>query len=174
MVSPGIRFNDFLFSEPKPLAQWSPPKCGGIFVVLVRDPTWAPKPFQALWFGEFGNNAQPTLPSQAWLRFFSSRHGEGLWGAALPMPFSTTSQRSTLRNELTWAYNPVYRSGEAPRDANELARKLEDLERKYEEQTAQMRLLLASMNTTFEQQPKPRRRSIGFLPSVRTGCLSPA
>ena len=57
MMSPtsGIRFGGHLFSEPAPL----PPSGAaslldlpGLYVVLVRDPGWDPRPFRPLYFGE--------------------------------------------------------------------------------------------------------------------------
>src|ERR1700730_1499170 len=95
----GIRFNDFMFSEPVPLSAWAAPKFAGLFVVLVRDTNWAPKQFQPLCFREFGNNARGPLaaesirlPANAGLLFVS----------VLPMPFSSSAQRCDARNQLVW------------------------------------------------------------------------
>jgi len=45
----------------------------------------------------------------------------------------------------------------------DLAHKLDELEKKHEEQTTQLRLLLANINRLFEPQTEPSRRPIGFL-----------
>jgi len=160
MVGPGIRFNDFMFSEPVPLSAWTPPKFAGLFVLLAGDSNWAPRPFQPLYFGEFGNNA----PCRS--AFGSSRvpvQG-GLFISVLPLPFSSSAQRLEARNQLVWAYNPVYQPAGAP-PPNELAHKLVELEKKHEEQSTQFRLLLASLNRFFEPLPEPaNRRPIGFQP----------
>src|ERR1700687_3709484 len=103
----GIRFNDCFFTQPTPLAVWQPPQYAGLFVILAGDPNWAPKPFQPLYFGEFGNNAQEVAVPGDSIYHFDVRYRAELFVATLPMPFSTTSQRWTLRNELLWAYNPV-------------------------------------------------------------------
>jgi hypothetical protein len=50
-----------------------------------------------------------------------------------------------------------------PSGQNELAQKLDQLEKKHEEQTTQLHLLLANINRLFEPQAEPHRRSIGFL-----------
>jgi hypothetical protein len=164
LVSAGIRFNDFVFTEPTPLAEWTQPRYAGLFVIVTRDPNWAPKPFQPLYFGEFGNNARENfLPHDA--RPHSTARVDALFVAVLPMPFSTTAERTAARDQLIWAYNPlcqVNRSQSAA--AGELARKLEALEKKHEEQTNQVGLLLATISRFFEPQPEPPRRHIGFLP----------
>ena len=158
LFSAGIRFNDHVFSEPRRLAEWTPPKCAGICVVLAGDPNWAPKPLQPLCFFEFGNNADlrglARMPKM-----------ETLFVSALAMPFSTSAQRSEIRNELVWAYNPVWQARAGSALQSDLSHKLEELERKHEEQTLQLRLILANINRFFEPQSEPKRhRAIGFLP----------
>ena len=158
----GIRFNDYLFSEPSRIVDWAPPKCAGICAVLARDPNWAPRPFQPLWFWEFGNNSD--LP-----RLARMTNPQALFASVLAMPFSTSAQRSEVRDQLVWAYNPVYQASGGSAVQSELAHKLDELERKHEEQTTQLRLLLASVNRLFEPQTEPRRRTIGFLPPLAAG-----
>lgn len=160
MVGPGIRFNDCMFSEPALLNTWAPPKFAGLFVILTADSSWAPRPFQPLYFGEFGNNARGPLAAGS-IRI--PTHCGPLFIAVLPMPFSSTAQRAELRSQLTWAYNPVCQSNPAP-GQEELVRKLDELEKRHEEQSTQFRLLLASINRFFEPQPERPRRPIGFVP----------
>src|SRR6266852_6714264 len=158
LVVAGIRFNDYLFSEPRRLVEWVPPKCAGIGALLARDPNWAPKPLQPLCFCEFGNNADLR-------RLARMPNMEALFVSALAMPFSTSAQRSEVRNQLVWAYNPVWQTSAGSALQSELSHKLEELERKHEEQTAHLRLILANINRLFEPQGEPkRRRAIGFLP----------
>jgi hypothetical protein len=160
MVGPGIRFNDFLFSEPVPLSAWTAPKFAGLFVVLAADSNWAPRPLQALYFGEFGNNA-PCPMAFGSLR--APMQG-ALFISVLPLPFSSSAQRLEARNQLVLAYNPLYQPAGMPA-ANELARKLDELEKRHEEQSTQFRMLLASLNRFFEPLPEPaNRRPIGFQP----------
>ena len=104
MFSSGIRFNDCFFTEPTCLETWNVPKFAGLFVILAGDSNWAPKPYQPLYFGEFGNNTPETpLPTDC----PGIEKGARLYVAVLPMPFSTTAQRWALRNELLRAYNPI-------------------------------------------------------------------
>ena len=160
MAAAGIRFNDFVFSEPRPLVETALPKCAGILAILVRDPNWAPKPFQPLCFREFGNNSPQNLFAYQPMRWGRTE----LFVSVLPMPFSSTAQRCEVRNQLVWAYNPVLQNNGLPPVQNELVHKLDELEKKHEEQTTQVRLLLASINRLFEPQAEPKRRPIGFLP----------
>lgn len=102
----GIRFNDYFFSEPMNLAAWTPPKCPGLFSILVDDPNWAPKAFQPLYFGEFGNNSPASTVLQDCQAVIAAANGKTLFVSVLPMPFTTTHQRLVTRNELISAYNP--------------------------------------------------------------------
>jgi len=147
LAAAGIRFNDFVFSEPKRLVEWTPPKCAGICAILARDSNWAPKPFQPLCFLEFGNNAD--------LRRLARIPNTGaLFVAALPMPFSTTAQRTEIRNELVGAYNPPWQAAAGAALPDELAHKLHEL-----------RFLLAGIDRLFEAPSEaPPRRAIGFVP----------
>ena len=158
LLAAGIRFNEYLFSEPTRLVEWVPPKCAGICAILARDPNWAPKPLQPLCFWEFGNNSDLR-------RLARVANAQALFVSALAMPFSTSAQRSEVRNQLVWAYNPVCQGSAGSAADCELAYKLGELEKKHEEQTTQLRLILASINRLFEPQAEPRpHRAIGFLP----------
>ena len=149
MVASGMRFNDCVFSEPIRLAEWTPPRCAGLYAILIVDSNWAPKPFQPLYFGEFGNNA----PRQAILNqhgaMLSRFAGKDLWVATFPMPFSTLQQRWALRNELVWAYNPICQLEQAKAPPPE----------------SEARLRPAAAEPCSEPTPEPRRR-IGFLPPL--------
>jgi hypothetical protein len=161
MDESGIRFNDCFFGEPVPFANWRPPGCASLYAILVTDPNWAPRPFQPLYFGEFGNNSSVGAVQREVSKLIPARQ-ETLFIAVLPLPFSTTGQRWILRNELIWAYNPPCQ-GESPQSQPaELVAKLEELERRHQEQTAELRWLFAARGI-LTPKPQPRRR-IGFLP----------
>jgi hypothetical protein len=94
----GIRFNDYVFSEPSPLGHWTPPRYPGLYVILTDDGEWAPRRFQPICFGEFGNNSRKLpLPDPT----------RSLYISVLPLPFTTTAQRCGIRDELVAAYNPA-------------------------------------------------------------------
>jgi hypothetical protein len=161
MVAAGIRFNDYVFSEPRRLVEWPLPKWAGVLAILATDANWAPKPLQPLCFMEFGNNADLR-------RLMRMPNAEALFVSALALPYSTSAQRAEVRNQLVSAYNPLWQASAGSAVQSELAHKLDDLERKHEEQTTQFRLLLASINRIFEPPIElPRRRTtIGFLPQA--------
>jgi hypothetical protein len=141
----GIRFNDCFFSEPAPLAGWVRPKCAGLFGVLVSDPNWAPRPFQPLYFGEFGNNASDTDARSNYDALLTAANGRALLVCVYPMPFSTSAQRWALRHELVLAYNPMCQRS-AGQSANQ------------EQQGDGLRWT--------PEAPKEPRRRIGFMPQV--------
>jgi hypothetical protein len=154
----GIRFNDYIFTEPERLTEWSSPRFAGVFVILVQDPNWAPKPFQPLWFGEFGNNAQHLFAAER------TPHTGSLFVSVLPMLFSTTEQRCSVRDRLVWAYNPILQTKRTPLLPSEWAYKLHELEKKHEEHTSELRTLLTASNPKVVEAQPGRRRRIGFLP----------
>ena len=140
MVAFGLRFNDWVFSEPIRLSEWEPPRCAGIYVILTPDSNWAPKPFEAQYFAEFGNNVSKSVA----LKQYLDLHGDNTsaFVSVLPLPFSTSQQRWALCRELIWAYNPLHQQGvvrDPPPD------------------------LRAIVPSLAEPQPE-RRRRIGFLP----------
>ena len=164
MAPSGIRFNDYLFTDPTHLADWKVPKYAGLFVILAKDANWAPKPYQPLYFGEFGNNT-PEVPVN--YPMLPGSDGDAtLFISVLPMPFSSTAQRWALRNELLWAYNAAWQAKEARAAGAGLANQLGVGNTKlYPEQAAQILLHLTGVNNLFDPQPEcePRRR-IGFVP----------
>ena len=106
MDESGIRFNDCFFGEPVPFLNWTPPGCASLYAILATDPNWAPRPFQPLYFGEFGNKTSLTAVQREVANLVPAPRRETLFIAVLPLPFSTTGQRLIVRNELIWAYNP--------------------------------------------------------------------
>jgi len=142
---PGIRFNNYMFTEPVPLSGWHPPACAGIVVILARNPQWGPKPLQALYFGE-----------PASVRVNAGQ--ERLLVSMLPMPYSTAFQRRALCQELSASYTPA--------SAADLARKVEVLEARQQEQSEQILSLLGYIAKFFESQPVGPKRPIGFLPDL--------
>lgn len=163
-AAPGIRFNDYMFSEPVAIAGWIPPRCASLFAVLVNDPNWAPKALQPLYFGELGNNSPLTALALDYPHLLAAAQGRTLLVAVLPMPFSTSAQRRELRNELVGAYNPECQNDGNMLPQGGLATKLGDLEKRHREQTAQVMLLLTNINQSFQPPPETPRRRIGFMP----------
>jgi hypothetical protein len=163
LVPPGLRFNDYLFSEPALLSAWRPPGCGGIAVILARNLLWAPKPLQPLYFAEFGNSAGNGAVT---LRLPEEMRPENLLVSVLPLPFSTVAQRREVCKELVAAYNPACQANGRAASTTELAYKVEELEARQQEQSQQILSLLSYIGKLFEPQPVSPRRPIGFLPQL--------
>jgi hypothetical protein len=133
----GIRLNDCLFTEPVDLAGWRPPQYAGILAVFVHDSSWAPRPLKPLCFGEFGNNVSRGALLANYGQLLAAANGKSLLVAVCPMPYSTTTQRWAVRDELVWAYNPSYQA---------------EGQQRHE-----------AMQASAEPREEPRRR-IGFMP----------
>ena len=155
-AAPGIRFNDYIFSEPTRLLDWTPSPCAGLLAILAEDSSWAPKPFQPLCFVEFGNNAPPVVVLDD-LPHVLAAESRALYVATLAVPFSTTSQRFAICGDLIRAYNPAYQANSARASRRDLVREVEELDRTNQKRAAQLPPLL--------QQDKPAspRRRIGFI-----------
>jgi hypothetical protein len=162
LVAPGLRFNDCLFTEPVQLAHWVPPNGAGIVAILARNTNWAPKPFQVIYFGEFGNDARRSLESRE-MRFHAP--GGNLYVSVLALPFSSSAQRIALRNELISAYNPACQATETASPAD-LARRMDVVEARQHEHHTQILSLLVHLCKLFEPQPVGPHRPIGFLPAL--------
>jgi hypothetical protein len=132
-----------------------------LFVILAKDANWAPRPYQPLYFGEFGNNTPETLLPVNYA--MPGGEGDALCISVLPMPFSTTAQRWELCNELLYGYNTAWQAREVRAAGNGMANQA-GVVKPYPEESAQILLLLTGVNRLFEPQPErePRRR-IGFV-----------
>src|SRR6266581_421023 len=120
-ISQGIRFNDCLFSEPARLATWIPPRFPGLFAILACEKKWATRSDQKQRYGENGKN---------------------LSVAVLPLPFSTSTQRTALRDELVSAYNPAGQHHGNALAPGDLAMRIGELERRHQEHSEKVLLLL--------------------------------
>jgi len=163
----GIRFNEYVFSEPVRLARWAPPKTAGLFAVMLPDGNWAPRPFQILTFGEFGNAARQVASQQEYQSWFRVAADKDLYVSVLQMPFSSTSERKTLCAELVRAYNPICQLDPHLSGPADLISRLEELQKRNEEQTSQLGMLLDTVGRFMETKPAPSRRRIGFLPESK-------
>jgi hypothetical protein len=156
VVPPGVRFNDSLFSEPAPVGMWRPTGCGGILAILTPNSQWGPRPFQPLYFGEFGNDAMRGVNLRANIQ------RDDLLVSVLPMPYSTAAQRRALCNDLIASHNPVWQANRTV-VPEELARKVDELAARQQEQSQQILSLLAHLARLFGPQPVGPRKAIGFL-----------
>jgi hypothetical protein len=106
--SMSIIFRGVAFTDPVPLATWRPPPVAGLYVVLVEDHRWGPRPFRPIYFGESGNLLERGFPwghhaSGSWL--FAARD-RLLWIAVSPWPGSTPAERRAFEAVLIREFAP--------------------------------------------------------------------
>ena len=107
----GIRFGAHTFSEPSLLPQAGAGHLldfAGLYVVLVRDPAWGPRPFRPLYFGESqGVAARVTAAHEKWPDW---RREAGiltpLYKAVCLLPGWSPAQRRRAESALIAEYIP--------------------------------------------------------------------
>ena len=105
-----IRYGDYVFDAPAPVAPWSAPHVAGVYAVLVADQTCQPMPFRVIYFGESRNmsargffRGHPRYP--CWIREAGSE--QSLYIAVYPMSESTPEQRRAVADRLISEIAPV-------------------------------------------------------------------
>ena len=104
-----ITLGRLAFNGPFLAPLWSPPKCAGLYAVLV--PGWRLLTFRALYFGQAEVfdagllKAHPRHPE--WLTIAGTDWN--LYIATHEMSFSTPSQRESAARELARSYKPEFR-----------------------------------------------------------------
>ncbi len=168
----GIRFGRYLFSEPVPLGGfWIPPRTMGLYVILVPDPTWMPRPFQPIFFGEFGPDRPSPVTYREYITWFRAAAGRHLHIAVLEVQSGELGHVPVVKRELVRTYDPIcdyHAQNEFAGD--DLSRKLDVLEKKDYEHEALLRVMLAAVGRLLEPPAEPpRKRQIGFLPDPPSG-----
>lgn len=164
----GIRFGDVIFGEPTLMDGGMYPASGGIYVLLTPDPTWTPRPFQPLYFGEFGIAGELQISPEKQLRCLRVAAGRNLFIAAHAMPLRQGSHFGSLKTDLIRQYAPIGNL-EFAQEGVESATRIQDLEKKITEHEVVLSLVLTAIGQSAQKQPESRKRPIGFRPS-RTGC----
>jgi hypothetical protein len=160
----GIRFADYVFSEPVPLTQFSSiQQLAGIYVVLVPDPTWGPWHLQPLLFGEFGGPRQEPVNQEQQACCLRAAAGRTLYIAVYTLPLQHTSELSRMKQELIEHYHPIGNQGAA--GSAEIAQKLNTLEKKILECDAVLRVALAAIGQAGQLPLEPKKRIAGFQPN---------
>jgi hypothetical protein len=106
----GIKFSIYLFTEPEPLTSWQAPPRAGVYVILIPNGSYNPRPFQPIYFGESGDMSTRGFLNLHhkcgdWRRV--ARDDKNLFVAAHSMPTSTPEQRRAVESELVGLYSPV-------------------------------------------------------------------
>jgi len=161
----GIRFANYVFSEPVPLTEFSVmPSLAGIYAVLVPDPTWGPWHLQPLFFGEFGASGQEHIPQQQ-ACCLRAAAGRRLFVAAYMLPLQHAAELSRMKQELIEHYNPL--CNQETSGAGEILQKLNTLEKKMVEYDSILKIALAAIGQIGQHQPESKKRITGFQPRDR-------
>ena len=159
----GIRFADYIFSNPASLDRFSlPPHSVGLYVILMPDSSWGPWHLQPLFFGEFGPDRQVHMSQAQQICCLKVAAGRSLYFALYAVPDQSGWAISEIKKELVVRYRPVSNLESLDR-TTDLAQRLDSLERKINEQDAVLKLALAALGQTVQlQQPEPKKRIVGF------------
>ena len=163
--SVGIRFADYVFSDPAPLDRFALPfHSAGLYVVLMPDASWGPWQLQPLFFGEFRREGEVRMSSAQQTCCLKVAAGRSLYFALYAVPHQQGWATSEIQKELIALYRPIANLESIDITAS-LAQRLESLEKKMVEQDAVLRLALATLGQTVQfHQPEPRKKIVGFRP----------
>jgi hypothetical protein len=160
----GIRFADYVFSDPLPLDRFSlPARSAGLYVLLMPDPSWGPWRLQPLFFGEFGAQREVHMTQAQQLCCLRVAAGRTLYFAVYAIPQQHASATLQMTKELIDRYCPVSNLESVDASVG-LAYRLDSLEKKIIEQDAVLKLALGAIGHVEQLQPEPRRRIVGFQP----------
>ena len=162
-TSVGIRFADYVFSDPAPLGRFSLPQhAAGLYVLLLPDPGWGPWHFQPLFFGEFGSQREASMSQAQQTCCLKVAAGRSLYFAVYAIPDQHGWATSEIKKQLIGRYQPVS-NFEAVDGAVALAQKLDILEHKIAAQDAVLKYALAAIGQMVQlQQPETRKKIAGF------------
>jgi len=159
----GIRFADYVFSEPVPLAICMAPQRKGVYAVLVPDTTWGPRHFQPIFFGVFNSQHEAQLSPDDYRRCLRAAAGKILYVAAYNMPLlCDPSESHRIQSELVHIYSPLCNHDSAGASSAELVRKLDALETKNQEHEALLKVLLAALGHLVQPTHEIKKKAVGF------------
>jgi hypothetical protein len=170
----GIRFADYVFCNPVPLAQFAfPQRFFGIFVLLVPDPTWGPWHLQPVYFGDFRPDRESDMSAAEQTACLRIAGGKPLYVSAYVLPMEHTLALARMKRELIDRYCPIA-NWPSSGDAVALTGKLDALEKKIQEHDTLLRLALASVGQMVQPFQEPKRRSVGFQPDPAGSRRAPS
>jgi hypothetical protein len=170
----GIRFADYLFTNPTPIERCTfPARVTGIFVVLVPDPTWGPWHLQPLYFGQFRLNGESEMSVTEQILCLRVAAGKPLYVASFSLPIEQTFELSRIMRDLIDRYRPIVNRQATDESAGDIAHKFDAVEKRIYEQEAVLKVVLAALGQMSQAVPEPKRRSVGFQPNP-AGSRRPA
>ena len=160
----GIRFGDYVFSEPIPLDRlFLPPHSTGVYAILIPDATWGPRDFQPLFFGEFAHGRYAITAAELSLSYRAAA-GKNLYIAVLAIPEAHAGELASLKSKFIHDYRPICNRDEVSEMAVETARRLEQLERRAYEQEIQLKLMLGAFGQVMHHPPaETKKKQAGFM-----------
>ena len=106
-TKPGVRYGDWLFSEPRPLLSTFTPNSQGLYVVVVPDSLWSPRPFRLLYVGETADLKSRIGPHHEKYSSWKREAGQQTLHFAVASTFGFTDlQRKAHEEALIRQYNP--------------------------------------------------------------------
>lgn len=103
----GLRFLDRYFTEPTAFADSWLPSSAGVYAILVSDPSWQPRPYRPIYFGEAGDLAGRVVVShekyEEWRR--AAGDAERLY-VAYHLMSGGDAERTALAEGLIKEYRP--------------------------------------------------------------------
>src|SRR5262245_19072022 len=104
----GIRFADYVFSNPASLDRFSlPPRSAGLYVILMPDSTCGPWHLQPLFFGEFGPDHQLHMTQAQQMCCLKVAGGRTLYFSLYAVPQPSAWPMSEIKKELIARYRPL-------------------------------------------------------------------
>ena len=112
----GIRFGDYMFSDPADLRRFSvPPRSAGLYVILMPDPSWGPWHLQPLFFGEFGAQRPAHMSQAQQVCCLRVAAGRSLYAAVYAIPQQDGWEVLQIKKELIERYQTDYYRGSVGR-----------------------------------------------------------
>jgi hypothetical protein len=128
-----------------------PSHATGLYVILTPDPTWGPRDFQPLFFGEFANGRQGSVTATQLSSWYRGSAGKGVYVSAFTIPEAHMPELSALKQRLIQDYQPICNREE---DVSIVM---------TDQQQLVLKLALAVLGQTVQAQPETKKRSAGFI-----------
>jgi hypothetical protein len=160
----GIRFADCFFSEPVPFGRLALPiSSTGVYVILVPDPTWGPRQFQPVFFGEFGVSHDSSIEAMELMACHRVAAGRGLYVAVCTAFRDQSQDLARLKRDLILSYRPICNRESTVSGTPGMAQRVEALEKKSQEQETLLKLALTALGQFYQTPAESRKRPVGFL-----------
>jgi hypothetical protein len=115
----GLRFLNQYFTEPMAVGGWLPCSAG-VYAILVSDPSWRPRPYRPIYFGEAEDLAGRLTASQERLEEWRRTAGDaGTLYVTYHLTSGSEADRTALKGGLIREYRPETNTpaGDSPGNA---------------------------------------------------------